>query len=241
MQEQQLDKKKADKALIITGAIIALFVTALFTNGFGLFNKSSAGQIVSQGQDFVPLSIGNSPVLGKTDAPVTIYMFSDFSCPYCAAASGYNNQVIQQLKSKDATWTPAIPGIIENYVNTGKVKIVYKYAQGHGTGEAAELVGWCLNDQNLFWKFYDLAFANQEDTGNLDKMKDLAQQSGADMTALNQCLDSGKYQNQFQKDIAMADSNGVQGTPSFLINGKMVSGAIPYSNFKKVIDSTLAG
>ncbi len=244
MQEQaaaETEKKKADKILIISGAVIALFVVALFTNGFGLFNNSSGGQIISEGSDFVKLEIGNAPVLGDSNAPITIYEFSDFSCPYCAAAEGENPQAIQQLKSKDATWEPSLPNIKEDYIDTGKVKLVYKYMTGHGTGQAAHSVAWCLNDQGLFWKFKDKAFANQADVGNLEKMKTLAQEVGADMNALNECLNSGKYNLQFSQDEAMGTSNGVQGTPSYFVNGKMVSGAIPYSSFKKIIDAELKG
>ncbi|MBX4211984.1 DsbA family protein [Candidatus Pacearchaeota archaeon] len=234
---EQIDSKSANKALIITGIVIALFVVGLITNGFGLFNHSTT--IQNNSTDFVPLSIGNAPVLGDKSAPVTVYEFSDFSCPFCSAAAGYNQPTADALRAQHPGWEPAIKMLKDTYVAEGKVKLVFKYATGHGTGQAAHNVAWCLNDQGLFWKFHDKAFENQEDTGNTEKMKSLAQDIRANMTQLNECLTSGKYNNQFQLDEEMGTSNGVRGTPAFFVNGKLISGAIPWSDLKAAIDKEL--
>lgn len=234
MAHENIDKKESNKALIVSGIIIILLIAALLTNGFGLFNKKKIDT-----QQGVELSIGSSPVLGEETAPLTVYVFSDFSCPYCAAAAGFNDQIISQLKAQSPTWEPALPRIEEEYVKTGKVKIVYKYLTGHGTGKPAHRVAWCLNDQDLFWEFHDLAYANQNQVTDIDKMRLLAQQAGANMTQLQECLDSQKYEYQFNLDEAMAASYGLDGTPSFVINDQVVSGAIPYSQFKKIIDKEL--
>lgn len=225
------EKKGASKFGIIAGVIVAILAIAFFTNGFGLFT----GKVV----DGSTLSIGNSPVLGDSNAPVTIYIFSDFSCPYCAAAEGYNDQVIQSLKSRDATWTAPMPLIKSKYVDTGKVKLVFKYYPGHGSGKPAHLIAWCLNEQGKFWEFGELAFANQEKTNDFEAMKSLAQQVGANMTALQACLDSGKYNNQFNDDIALAKANNIQGTPTFFINGQEISGAASFPEFDKLIQQAL--
>lgn len=215
-------EKKANKTLIIGGLLIAVIVVGLFTNGFGLFHKNTTGEVINQGGDFIPLSIGNSPVLGNSAAPVTMYIFSDFSCPYC-------------FRFEQDTF----PMIREDYVDTGKMKIVFKYTSGHGTGEASHLVALAMNEQNLFWQFHNAAFEHQEDTGDLAKMKTLAESLGANMTKLEQDLATHDYRQQLQDDNAMSTSNGVQGTPSFIINGKLISGAQPYSVFKKAIDAEL--
>ena len=135
MAENQQEKKKSDKAFIWTVLIVALFIVALITNGFGLFdgNQDNPGTTSN-----AKLSIGLSPVLGADNASVTIYIFSDFSCPYCAAAAGKNLEVIAQLQSQSPGWTAPIPGVIENYVKAGKAKIIWKYYPGHGTAQNAQ-------------------------------------------------------------------------------------------------------
>ena len=170
-----------------------------------------------QEQSEIPISDAD-PQIGKADAPVTIVEFSDFSCPYCGAASGKNQQIVDYMKSRTPSWEPAIPGIIKNYVESGKVRLVFKYFPGHGSGQQAQLVGWCLNDQNkeLFWKFHDEAFAVQDSTNDLTKMKELAQKVGADMSKLNSCLTSKKYDSKLSTDTQVGQSVGVQGTPAFL-------------------------
>jgi protein-disulfide isomerase len=230
--------KNSNKALWITGLIVALIVAGIITNGFGLIT----GNVVANNNPNLTLEIGNSPVLGNLNASITIYEFSDFSCPYCAAADGENPQVIASLKSRDASWQAPIPLVIENYVKTGKAKIVFKYAAGHGSGLAALAVGYGLKEQSneLFWKFHDLAFANQADTGNIDKMKSTAQSLGADMTKLNAYLSSGKYEQRMKEDLAMTKENDIQGTPIFFINGQVIEGAQSYPSFEKIIKQELA-
>ncbi|MBX4196088.1 DsbA family protein [Candidatus Pacearchaeota archaeon] len=230
---EHINTKSANKALILTGIVIALFVVGLLTNGFGLFHHG--GGSTTNSTQFVPLSVGNAPTLGNKTAPVTIYEFSDFSCPFCAAEAGYNDE----FRSQNPTWEPGIKTLKETYIPQGKVRLVFKYATGHGAGQAAHLVAWCLNDQGLFWQFHEKAFQYQSDTGNVEKMKLRAEEIGADMTQLNQCLDSGKYANQFQLDEAMGTSNGVRGTPAFFVNGKLISGAVSWSDLKKAIDKEL--
>jgi len=237
--QQRMNKQDSNKALWITGIVITILLIGLITNGFGFFNKTSSN---STANGNIPLSIGSSPVLGNENAPVTIYEFSDFSCPYCAAAVGYNLEITAQFKAQNPSWTAPIPGIIENYVSTGKAKLVFKYTSGHGAGTAAHKVAFALNDQNpdLFWKFHDLAFANQNDVGDLEKMKALAESIGADMPALNTYLDSNKATFLMQQDSQMSEANGVTGTPTFFINGKIVEGAVSYSTIKSIIDKELA-
>ncbi len=235
---EQIDVKKSNKALWITGIVIAFFVVGLITNGFGLFGIFT-GSVVSNGEK-VALEIGSSPVLGNANAPITIYEFSDFSCPFCAAANGANPALIEQFQSKNPGWEPAIPNVIKDYVDTGKAKIVFKYYPGHGTGKSAHQVALALNEQGLFWKFHDAAFAHQEDTASLTKMLELAKSLGADMNKLNADLNANNYYNsQLKQDEAMGRSNGISGTPTFFINGKKIEGAQPFSSFKSIIDSLL--
>lgn len=240
--QEQVDKQEANKALYIAGAVIVLLVIGLFTNGFGLLSReknepSSAGN--QQGVAFVKLAISDAPVLGELNAPVTIYEFSDFSCPYCAAAAGFNEEAIAGLKENKPAWQAPVPEIKKRYIDTGKVKLVFKYYPGHGTGNSAHLVAWCLNEQGLFWQFHDKAFTQQQDVGSMSAMKALAAELGADSAQLDACLSSRKYNVRFQEDKNMGTSNGVKGTPAFFINGRLVTGAQSFDAFESLIEKEL--
>ena len=231
------DSKESNKALIITGIVIALFVIALFTNGFGLFSEKKSPNYI----DASLISIGESPVIGKEEAQLVIYEFSDFSCPYCAAAAGYNSQIIQGFKNVDSKWEAPVPKIISSYVKTGKVKFVYKYYPGHGEGVPAHLVGYALDEQDLFWEFHDKVFAQQGNADDLEKMKDIARDLGADMEKLEEFLNSNKGNFLLQSDIQMGQKIKVSGTPTFIINGRLIAGAYSYADMKVIIDEELAG
>ena len=204
-------KKESNKYLWITGIILIVFLIAVITNGFGIFNNPYPKAI--------NLTIGNSPVLGSLDSKTTIYIFSDFSCSYCAIFA-----------------TQTIPQVIENYVNTEKVKIVFKYFPTHSQAEAAHKVAFCLNQQNLFWQFHDLAFSNQKDLNDIKNVKSLAISLGANSTKLDSCLSSTDFNAEFQKDIAIAKANNLRGTPSIAINDRIYEGALSYQEIKTLLD-----
>lgn len=188
------------------------------------------------------LEIGNAPVMGDKDAPVTVIEFSDYSCPYCAAASGDNEQLSSTMRSRSPGWEPIVTNMMKDYVDTGKVRFAVKYMMGHSGGHPAQLVAWCLNEQSseLHWKFYAQAYANQADVEDLTKMKALAKTVGADTAKLQTCLDSNKYESRFTQEQNEGRAAGAQGTPAFFVNGKLISGAVPYSQMKQAIDSALA-
>ena len=228
--KENINVKESNKALMITGIIIAILVIGLFTNGFGLFNGKNPG---------VKLEISNSPVLGNENAPVTIYEFSDFSCPFCAAADGKNPEAISSLRTQDASWQAPVPNIIKDYVETGKAKLVFKYFPGHGMAQYAHVVGLCLNEQDLFWEFHDLAFENQDQLSSIPFVINLTKQVNADQEKLNFCLSNNNYTSQLTNEKNMGLSSNIQGTPTFIVNGKLVSGAVSYSTIKKTIDASL--
>jgi protein-disulfide isomerase len=188
------------------------------------------------------LSIGNSPIIGDKNATLTIYEFSDFSCPFCEAAEGVNPEVISMLKAQMPDWEAPVPKIMEEYVRTGKAKIVFKYFPGHGAAVVAHAVSLGVYEQDsaLFEKFAEKAFASPDDLMDLGKMKALAVTLGANESELSQYLASGEYQAHLQREVDMGLANAVEGTPTFFINGKVISGAQSFSVFKSVIDAELA-
>ncbi len=169
------------------------------------------------------LSVDDDPSIGPKDAPITIIEFSDYQCPFCARAE------------------PAVKRILESY--KGKVNFVYRdfplsfhqYAQK--AAEASE----CADEQGKFWQYHDILFEKQQEwsSGGVSKLKEYAIGLGLDSKKFDECLDSGIYANEVQKDIEDGQNYGVSGTPAFFINGIEVSGAQPFDVFQKIIDSEL--
>lgn len=229
MKKSSIFKNKSFIALMAV-SLVAIIVLAIYI-------------IPSSNNKNSTLKIENSAVLGDANAPVTIYEFSDFSCPFCEAAEGKNSQVEDYLKSRSPGWEAPVPLIRENYVKTGKVKIVFKYFPGHGAAVTAHAVALGVKEQNpdLFWEFADKAFAEPaENLNDLGKMKSLAVSIGADESELSKYIESNTFINQLQAETEMGLNNSVSGTPTFFINGQKVEGAQPFSAFKDIIDKELA-
>ena len=170
----------------------------------------------------VELAIGDSAVKGDEDAPVEIYEFSEFQCPFCK-------------RFYDNTWDQ----ILDNYLNDGKVKVIFKHFPlgFHANAQKASEATECAKDQGKFWEYHDVLF----ETAQLDmeSLKKHAEDLGLDTEDFNTCLDTGKYADKVKEDFDLGRTVGVSGTPSFFINGKKVVGAQPYEVFKAEIDAAL--
>ena len=148
---------------------------------------------------------------------VTIVEFSDFQCPFCSRAEVTVKQVLSTYKDD--------------------VKIVYKQnpLPFHNNSNIAAQASLAAQEQGKFWQMHDKMFANQQalDRPNLEKY---AQEIGLNMPKFKAALDSNKFKERIEADIKEASSNGAGGTPTFFVDGKLISGAQPFENFKTVID-----
>ncbi len=97
----------------------------------------------------------------------------------------------------------------------------------------------CADDQGKFFEYHDLVFANQNAI-DVDSLKGYAAELGLDTGTFDQCLDDGKHAAEVGKDLDDGRASGVTGTPAFIINGQLVSGAQPFTVFQQVIDAALA-
>ena len=172
---------------------------------------------------FFKVEYGNSPRYGKVDAPVTIVEFSDFQCPHCATAS--DNIKLVKEKFKD------------------KVSVVYKNfpLPFHTQAKTASLAALCAHEQKpeSFWKLHDHFFANQ-DKLSIDEIQKVAKDFGIDGTKLKECVDSQKMLKIVDADIEQGKSLSVKSTPTFFVNGKLVSGAQSVEVFAELIDEELS-
>jgi protein-disulfide isomerase len=165
--------------------------------------------------------------IGNEQAPVRMYEFSDFRCPYCAR---YNLDTGKKIFSK--------------YVDTGKVYLGFVHLAILGEDSVrVALASECAAEQQRFWEYHDLLFAQRQGGQNPDysneNLKSLAQQLNLDIKAFSECLDSGRYTSTVLQQTQFARQIGLTSTPSFLINGKAIIGAQPYEVFEDVIEEAL--
>lgn len=173
----------------------------------------------------------DDPVLGDPNAPITMIEFSDYECPFCKRH-----------------FTQTLPKLKEKYIDTGKVKLVYRdFPLGfHDPLATKEAMGAnCAREQGndeTYFAYHDLIFENTNSNGRglqEEKLYDFADELGLDRIKFTECLDSGKYKDEVAKDIADGRSAGVSGTPAFIVAGKFVSGAQPFSVFEAIIEEAL--
>jgi protein-disulfide isomerase len=175
------------------------------------------------------IDLSNMPFKGPADAKVVIVEYSDFQCPFCAR--GYatiENQVLKEYGDK--------------------VKFYYKNfpLPMHPWAEPAAIASECVlaqKDTDAYWKLYKFYFENQRELNpqnlkekTLEQLKD----TKVDAAKFTDCFDNKKTADLVKAQMAEGSSIGVNGTPAFLINGRLVSGAQPFENFKAVIDDELA-
>jgi protein-disulfide isomerase len=165
--------------------------------------------------------VSTSPVRGPADAPVEIVEFSDFQCPFCQRVG------------------PALTQVLNTYGN--RIRLVYREypLPNHPNARPAAEAGMCANEQGKFWPYHDRLFANQQRL-SASELKQHAVDLGLDAARFNACVDSHKYMPLIDADISAGNESGVNGTPAFFINGRMLSGAQPFDAFKKIIDDELA-
>jgi protein-disulfide isomerase len=170
----------------------------------------------------VEVSTDDDPSIGADNAPITIIEFSDYQCPYCQV---WYQQVYPQL--------------LTAYPN--KIRFVYRdfplpmHPEAMPSAEAAN----CAGEQGAYWKFHDALFGQQYGL-NRAAYENYATDLGLDMKTFTDCLDSHRYQAEIQADANEATKVGINSTPSFVINGRILIGALPFSDFKAVIDEELA-
>ena len=170
------------------------------------------------------IDLGDAPVLGDKNAPVTIVEFSDFQCPYCGRF-----------------FTQTLPSIKKDYIDTGKAKLVFRdfplsfHPNAAPAAEAAE----CANEQGKYWGYHDKLFENQDSLSS-ELYLTLAEELGLDSDKFKTCIESNKYSEEVQADFSYGAKVGVSGTPTFFINGLKLVGAQPYEAFKQMIDAELA-
>lgn len=208
--------------IVIGAAVLAAALLIVLNSGR---SPRVAGSSLPYGTGVTP---EGDPYKGSPDVPLHVLVYSDFVCGHCGALAA------------------ALEALSPEYVETGKLQVVFRsYAfltpESVRSAEASE----CALDQGAdgFWKYHDLLYANRG-TGlsacSDTRLKEYAQQVGLDVNAFSECLDSGAKVGNVQIDLDRGIADGVQGTPTWFINGEMVPGALPEDTLRGIFDAMLA-
>jgi protein-disulfide isomerase len=161
-----------------------------------------------------------TPVVGPADAPITLVEYSDYQCPYCHRAQ----ETVEQLMQRYA----------------GKLRFVHQEfpLSFHPRAFAASLAARCADEQGRFWEYHRnlmLSPGSFEDADLQSRAKSL----GLDPEKLQACIGSGRYDEVVKTAMSAGNAVGVNSTPTFFINGRRVTGAVPFETFQQIIDEEL--
>jgi protein-disulfide isomerase len=228
-RKREVQRRNLMLGLIIGGSILMLGAIVAASVGASRV-KLSPEQIVRP--DFSYTTESEQNALGDPNAPVVIHEYSDFGCGHCANFALGTKQRLE-----------------EEYIQTGNVYLVFHsvgaLVGSPSTIQAAE-AAYCAADQDAFWQYHDLLYANQvalfskRGANIIPTLEIFADLLGLDPKTFNDCITGGKYQSLLSQDNVDARSSNISGTPSFLINGELLVGNQPYENFQEVIEEALA-
>ena len=243
-------KKITVVQILVVLLIVAAFLLGILFTKVQYLEKNVAENISVASQDAVPqvpqqpsgpieVSVDDDPVLGDKNAPVTFVEFVDYECPFCKR---FFDETFPQIK--------------KDYIDTGKIKLVMRdlplsfHQNAHAESQAAE----CAREQGgdeVYFKYHDEIFKRTTSNGTglaLDQLSVIADDIGLNGSSLQECIDSEKYKDEVDKDLADAAAYGADGTPSFFIgkssssdkfSGTIIVGAQPFATFTQVIDALL--
>ncbi len=216
---RQEEKKESGKKIIKKSYIAAVIVVVIIGAAayFAMTGSTAKYEMKTPDED---------NFMGAENATVTVTEFSDFQCPFC----------FRFFRDTE-------PQIKKEYIDTGKVKFVYKHfpIPTHSNAQKAAEASECAADiggQDAFWQMHDKMFQNNN-LLSASNLKRFAAETGLNMTDFNLCLDSGIMRARVARDNEEGRKLGVTGTPAFFVNGQKIEGAQPFSVFKSAIDGKL--
>lgn len=211
--------------IIVLGLLVLIGAIVLTERGR---RGGVAGNAGVQPRDTIDLStLGYSH--GSGQAPVIVYEFSDFGCPYCA---------------KFALET--YPELHREFVATGKVRWTYvpfvmgRFANGSEAARAAE----CAGEQDEFWRMHDRLFQGQREWKSSSGVESLfesyARELELDVALFVSCYRENRPSDRLALQNYVADALRVRATPTFFINGRLLEGALPVDMFREILATLTA-
>jgi protein-disulfide isomerase len=213
--EQVKEKVVADLMRRKQGELFQTYITALKER------KGVKTSLPFPDMPRIQVSVDDDPVRGPETAPVTIIQFAEFQCPYCGKASAAVEQVFKEYD--------------------GKVKMVFRdFPLGfHDRAIPAAVAANCAGQQGKYWEMHNQLMSNQRALEDAD-LEAAARTVEVDINKWQACRKDPAQEAEVRKDLEDGQAAGVSGTPAFFINGIMLSGAQPFSEFKAIIDRELS-
>jgi RNA polymerase sigma factor (sigma-70 family) len=167
------------------------------------------------------IEVGHSPTKGKPDAPVTMVLFTDYQCQFCA-------RLVPTLSTLLAAYPQEVRLVVKN------LPLPF-----HEAAALAAEAAMAANEQGKFWEMHDRLYANQD---KLDPkaLEEHARAIGLDVGKFKAALESGKFRKEVEAEAKLVTAAGITGTPAVFINGAPLVGAQPVDAFRKKIDEELA-
>ena len=165
---------------------------------------------------------GDGPVQGDASAPVTIVVFEDFQCPFCKQVHETLERVVARYKDK--------------------VRLVHRdfpLDALHPAAWRAHEAARCAEQQGKFWEYRNLLYANAP-AASPEQLGRYASDAGVDPAAFGRCVEGDRFKAEIEADVKEGERLGINGTPAFFINGRLLSGSQPESEFSRIIDEELA-
>ncbi len=227
-------------SLVIGAAIASLSIIIVF---FALNTINDEPKLViepaQKSQELISTNIisptffeNGSPILGDPNAPVTLIEFGDYQCHFC-------NVHFHNTEHR----------LLENFIKTGKVKMIFKDFTIIGPDSVNAAHGThCANDQGKFWEYHDILYSNWTGENNgwasSDNLLRFAQEIELDIDQWSDCMIDEKYSQIISNSNKDARELGITGTPAFFVIGPdneitRISGAQPYESFEKIFNSEL--
>lgn len=210
------------KTALVVVAILILAFVGLYIGGRDKPDLSSNNPSGHQQS-----LLDDDPVLGDPKAPVTLVEFGDYQCTFCT-------------KFFKETEKP----LIEKYVKTGKVKLIFRdFAINGRESVSAAIASECADEQGKFWEYHDKLYTERRGYNvgvfKQDNLMSFAKELGLNEQQFSDCTKSGKYDEEIASDTRDAQSFGGRGTPTFFLNGQIISGALPLSVFENYIEQAI--
>ena len=180
----------------------------------------AAGAASAAAQEAPPFTADPAMTRGPAAAPVTIFEWSDYECPFCQRAQ----EVLHRLQGE--------------FPDT--VRLVFKDfpLRSHPNALPAAVAARCAGAQGRYWEYHDLLFVAQPDLAR-DHLIGYARRLGLDTPAFTECLDSSRFRDAVLADQREGRAAGVRATPTFFINKRKIEGALPLEEFRAAIQQAL--
>ncbi|MGI9567727.1 MAG: DsbA family protein [Nitrosopumilus sp.] len=211
------------KLFLLAIPVVIGVITGTFLAAFPAESETETRTLTS-----TKLIDNGSPILGSSDAPITVLEWGDYQCTFCYR---FHQDTLDKID--------------EDFIKTGKVKLVFKDFPLNGPDSvmAAE-ASYCANDQKKYWQYHDELYKNWggEKTGWITQwsLNAFGTTVGLDLEKFNKCLDEHKYQQKVNQLYQQGQEIGIDATPSFLIfNDKeiiKIRGNQPLETFLRTMD-----